>query len=117
MSLERIRRSLAREPKLTVVWPREPNFRIRVDRHLPTFDNIRPEPPLEAPPRTTGIDLLSLVRGIMSNSRRERDEREAREAVDDALREYLCRSAGQGGEHPGLRLRPGPVAITRHRPR
>jgi len=101
VSLDRIRRSLAREPQLTIAWPREPNFRIRVDRHLPlTFDDVRPEPRPKELPRTTGIDLLSLVKGAVSGARRERDEREAREAVDNALREYCALQPDQGSSIP-----------------
>jgi hypothetical protein len=101
VSLERIRRDLGREPQLTVVWPREPHFRVRVDRHQPlTFDDVRPEPQLKAPPRTTGIDLLSLIKGVVSNSRRERDEREARQAVDDALRQYCALQPDRGASIP-----------------
>jgi hypothetical protein len=97
VSLERIRRALAVEPRLSVAWPREPTFRIRVDRHVPLkLDDIRPDDSPKPPPTTTGIDLLSLVKGVFSGARRDREQREARQTVDEALRNY-CAAQPEGG--------------------
>jgi hypothetical protein len=96
VSLDRIRRELAREPQLTVTLPRQPDFRVKVERHLPAFDDVKPEPPQKQLPRTTGIDLLSLVKGAVSSSRRARAEREAHDTVDEALRQYCAAQPGNG---------------------
>jgi hypothetical protein len=97
VSLERIRRALAVEPRLSVVSPREPTFRIRVDRHVPLkLDDIRSDDSPKPPPTTTGIDLLSLMKGVFSGARRDREQREARQTVDEALRNY-CAAQPEGG--------------------
>ena len=97
VSLERIRRALAVEPRLSVGWPHEPTFRVRVDRHVPLkLDDIRPDDSPVPPPRTTGIDLLSLMKGVFSSARRDRDQRDARQTVDEALRSY-CAAQPEGG--------------------
>jgi hypothetical protein len=97
VSLDRIRRALAVEPRLSVDLPREPTFRVRVDRHLPLkLDDIRADDAPAPPPRTTGMDLLSLMKGVFSSVRRDRDQREARQTVDEALRNY-CAAQPEGG--------------------
>jgi hypothetical protein len=116
VSLERIRQALAREPRLVIAVRREPDFRVKVegrepfDMFSPTFDLGLP-PPYWSPayqrfhngapaimPMSTmfNLDVLGLVKGLVSGAIRERREYEARKEVKQAMDEY-CAAQPDGG--------------------
>ena len=121
VSLERIRLALAREPRLVIAVKREPDFRVKVDGQAP-FDMFAPSrwdlglpPPYGSPayhqlhagapqlmPTSTmfNLDVLSLLKGLVSGAGRERAEHNARDEVKQALQEYCAAQPGGGAGLP-----------------
>jgi hypothetical protein len=116
VSLERIRVALSREPRLIIAVRREPDFRVKVegrepfDMFSPTF-NLGLPPPYWSPahhqlltgvpalmPTSTmiNLDVLGLIKGLVSGAIRERRENSAREEVKQAMDEY-CAAQPNGG--------------------
>jgi hypothetical protein len=117
VSLERIRQALAREPRLVIAVRREPDFRVKVegrepfDMFSPTFDLGLPPPywspayqrlhvtgtPAIMPTSTMfNLDVLSLLKGLVSGAAREAREQSARKEVKQAMDEY-CAAQPNGG--------------------
>jgi hypothetical protein len=92
VSIEKIRIGLERGMGLKLAPVRQPDFRVKIVRIEP-FDLERALARRSASEATVfrpaaGIDLLSLIRGAMSQAARERGERQARETVRRAEREF-----------------------------
>jgi hypothetical protein len=120
VSIENVRKGLDREPSPFEVLPRQPDFRIRVEALVRPLDVgvYRPGRPFDAPvpfgiyayeqmqaasptgtPPIAGFDVLSVVRslgGVISRSSRARRERDAKETVQSAMREF-CAAQPDGG--------------------
>jgi hypothetical protein len=98
VSLERIREILARRPLIFVAPLQTPDFRVRVQRavHIDFEDPRLEEPPPTTMGNSVGIDVLGLVKGLISKPLRARAERAAKAEVREAQAEYCASLPDKG---------------------
>src|SRR5579872_3994401 len=102
VSLDRVRAALQRGPSKLVWEERKPDFTVRVVWQHP-FHEIFDSPPWLLPkagwqPPGVGLNLLSVFSAMSkaaSNAKRERDERAAREEVQQAIFDYCAAQPDQ----------------------
>ena len=106
--VDHLRTALAKPPSKLTLQQVVPDFSVQIEKRRPMQD-IFDIPPWQLPPHgwqppAIGFDLMSLVRYVskgVSDAKRGRDERLAREEVERALADYC---AGQPDSTAGIQM-------------